>query len=148
VGFDLDFVDIELWREFARDVKKMRRHAQACLRIEAIVISPTYKDCQKMSRRGGVYVQVRCTVCGELFTVMTEIDREDVTTKTGFKIRGQHVGGPDGKPIWFVTLADLLEATEFVNSRGEKGGQLMELFIPHAFWQEAQGRIRQEMQTP
>ena len=52
--------------------------------------------------------------------------------KTGFKIKGQDVGGPEGKPIWCLTLGDLLEATKFVNSRGEKGGQLLELFVLHA----------------
>jgi hypothetical protein len=111
-------VDVDWWQEFAKDEANLRRHAHSCLRIEAVVISPTREECQKMSRRGGVYVHVRCTGCGELFTVMTEIERQHVATKTGFKIKGMDVGGKKGKPISALTLSDLLEADEYVNSRG------------------------------
>ena len=73
-----------------------------------VVMSPTDEDRQKLFRRGGVYVQVRRTVCGELFTIMTEIDRKDMATRPGFKIKGQHVGGPDGSRfgscIWATSL--------------------------------------------
>ena len=55
VGFDQGFVDKELWHDFARNMKKMRWHAHSCLRIEAVVMSPTDQDCQKMSKRGGVF---------------------------------------------------------------------------------------------
>jgi hypothetical protein len=104
VSFHRGFVDVDWWQEFAKHEENLRRHAHSCLRIEAVVCSPTRTDCQRRCKRGGVHVQVRCTCCGELFTITTEIDGQNGATKTGFKIRGQDIGGPRGKPIVALTL--------------------------------------------
>jgi hypothetical protein len=133
VGFHRGFTDEKLWYEFALNKAAMRRHAHSCLRIEVVVSSPPRPGYQKMWKSGGVYVHVRCTCCGELCTIMTEFeDGRDGDTMTGFRVKGEPVGGPNGKPILFLTLSDLLDADEHKNARGESGNQLMGWFITHA----------------
>ena len=85
------------------------------------MVCPTNESCTKMYRRRGVIVQVRCTVCGETFLIMTELSRDDMQTKTSFTMKGEPVGGATGKPIWCLTLDDLLDADEYVNANGERG---------------------------
>jgi hypothetical protein len=60
-----------------------------------------------MIKRGGVVVQVRCTVCGEVHLIMVELSREDFKTMTGFTIKGKPVGGPRGKPLWNQTSSSM-----------------------------------------
>ena len=113
MAFHQGFVDGKLWSEFVLDKMAMRRHAVSCLRIEVVVSSPRRPGCQKLWKSGGVYVHVRCTCCGELCTIMTEFDDErDGDIMTGFKINGEPVGGPNGKPIMLLTVADLFDADE------------------------------------
>ena len=56
VSFHKGFVDVDWWQEFARHEMNLRRHAHSCLRIEAVVCSPTRTDCQKSPRTGEVHV--------------------------------------------------------------------------------------------
>ena len=109
------------------------RQVHSCVRIEVVVAHPTNENCTKMNNRGGVIVQVSCTVCGESHLIMMELRREDFGTKTGFTIKGKPVGGPDGpKPLHSLTMSDLINADEFVNAHGESGSQLMLWFREHA----------------
>jgi hypothetical protein len=132
-GFHEGFVDEKQWFAFALDAMAMRRQAISCLRIEVVVCSPRRPECQKLWKSGGVYVHVRCTCCGELCTIMTEFDEGcDGDTMTGFKVNGDPIGGPNGKPIDLLTVSDLLDADEHKNARGECGGQLRLWFYVHA----------------
>ena len=66
------------------------------MRIEVVAATPTKDKFTKMSKRGGVIVMVRCTVCGESHLIMTELSREDFETKTGFTNKGAPMGGAAG----------------------------------------------------
>jgi hypothetical protein len=114
-SFHTCMVKKELWPDFSTP-ENLERHAHSCLRIEVVAACPSNKNCTKMSKRGGVIVQVRCTVCGETHLIMVELSREDFKTMTGFTIKGKPVGGPKGEPLMRLNLKDLLEADEFINA--------------------------------
>ena len=109
------------------DKKMLMRQAHTCLRIEFVLASPTDESCEKMSKRGGVTVFCRCTVCGDGFEVMRELAQQRYGKETGFTMKGKMIA----KPLCELTLDDLLKADPWCNARRENGGSLIELFEQH-----------------
>ena len=119
-----------LWSKTFRrtmDNNLLMRQAHTCLRIEFVLASPTDEKYTKMTKRGGVTVFCRCTVCGDGFEVMRELKYTRFRTETGFTIDKKMIA----KPLCELTLDDLLKADPWENHNQEDGGSLLALFETH-----------------
>ena len=70
------------------DKNLLMRQAHTCLRIELVIATPKKEQNSKLTKRGGVTINCRCTVCGESTQVCAELSAKHFKTSTGLKIKG------------------------------------------------------------